>query len=43
MTVKEAHQFGVISGSVEEKNITAISSEPYIEAIEDDEEVGIIK
>jgi len=43
MTISEAHQFGVISGSIEEGDIQAVKSEPYIEAIEDDEEVRFKK
>jgi|GEM_PF-2653233 len=43
MKITDSHQFGVISGSVEEENISQIKSEPYIDAVEDDEIAGVMK
>ena len=43
MIIIDAYKYGVISGSIEEEDIQAIQSEPYIDAIEDDEEVTLKK
>ncbi|MBA7716616.1 hypothetical protein ES703_125690 [subsurface metagenome] len=38
MTIHEAYESGVILGSLEANEIRSVETEPFIEAIEDDEE-----